>query len=159
MLNGFLKGLTDDELPMPELNGHRRNIGWSEAREAAVIKWQTESCFQEQALKKLFRVVKKVESLFPEEARNRRMRLFKTLRLGEKYSAMEDVLVKNRSTPTYLSYFQPQLIGEHYINGEFFCLLEFMQHCHNLSVFCLRKEINKIPNFQQKLSTYLLFLR
>jgi len=111
-------GLTDDELPTPELNGHRRNIGWSEAREAAVIKWQTESCFQEQVLKKLFRVVKKVESLFPEEARNRRMRLFKTLRLGEKYSAMEDVLVKNRSTPTYLSYFQPQLIGEHYINGK-----------------------------------------
>ena len=33
---------------------------------------------------------------------------------------MEDVLVKNRSTPTYLSYFQPQLIGEHYINGKLF---------------------------------------
>ena len=120
----FPEGLSDEELPMPELNGHRRNVGWSDAREAAVAKWQTEACFQEQILKKLYRVVKKVESIFPEEARSRRLRLFKTLRLGERYSMMEDVLVENRSTPTYLSYFQPQLIGEHYINGEPFLTLE-----------------------------------
>ena len=107
-------------MPKPELNGHRRNVGWSEAREAAVVKWQTEAYFQDQVLKKLFRAIKKVESIFPEEAQNRRLRLFKTLRLGEKYSTMEDVLVKNRSTPTYLSYFQPQLIGENYIDGELF---------------------------------------
>lgn len=109
MLDSFLEGINDDELP--------NRIPWSGAHDAAVKKWQSEACFQEQVLKKLFRVAKKVDSIFPDESRSRRLRLFKSLRLGEKYSTMEDVLVKDRSTPMYLSYFQPQPIGEHYING------------------------------------------
>eukprot|EP00795_Rhopilema_esculentum_P012963 gene12963-3726_t len=108
---------SDEELPKGELTGGRRNIAWTEAHESAILKWGSEAAFQEQVLKKLFRGIKKVESIFPEEAQSRRKRLYKNLRLGEKYAMMEDVLVKNKSTPTYLSYFQPQLIGEHYISG------------------------------------------
>lgn len=102
-------GISDEKLP--------RRISWVAAHDAAIEKWESESSFQEQVLKRLFRVTKKVESLFPDEARNRRLRFFKGLRLKEKCSVMEDVLVKNRSSPAYLSYFQPQLIGEHYIDG------------------------------------------
>ena len=111
-------GFSDEELPKGELTGGRRNIAWTEAHESAILKWGSEAAFQEQVLKKLFRGIKKVESIFPEEAQSRRKRLYKNLRLGEKYAMMEDVLVKNKSTPTYLSYFQPQLIGEHYISGK-----------------------------------------
>ena len=112
-----IPGLTDDELPRGDISGSRRSIAWTEAYDAAVAKWGSEASFQEQVLRKLYRSTKKVDSIYPEEMQGRRKRYYKKLRLGDKYALMENVLVKNKSTHTYLSYFDPQLIGEHYIHG------------------------------------------
>ena len=111
-------GLLDDELPKGEVSGSRRSIAWCEGFEAAVAKWGTEAAFQEHVLKRLARSQKKVESIYLQELQARRKRYYKRLRMGEKYSKMNDVLVKNKNTHIYMSYFEPQLIGEHYIDGK-----------------------------------------
>ncbi len=113
----LISGLQDDELPRGEPNVSRRSIAWSEGFDAALAKWGSEAAFQEQVLRRMTRSQKKVDCLYMPELQSRRKRFYKRLRMGEKYAAMNDILVKNKNTHIYLSYFEPQLIGEHYING------------------------------------------
>eukprot|EP00794_Sanderia_malayensis_P016606 gene16606-18292_t len=112
-----LWGLLDEELPRVEHNGTRRNIAWSECLEVALAKWGSDAGFQEHVLKRLMRTQKKVDSLYTQELQSRRKRYYRRLRMGEKYANLNDVLVV-KDKNIYLNYFEPQLIGEHYIHGK-----------------------------------------
>ena len=74
--------------------------------------------FQEQALRRCVRSQRKIHSLFPKELMARRKRHYQKLRLEDHYSVMSEVLAKNKEQHSYMCFFEPQMIGEDYINGK-----------------------------------------